>query len=186
MRQLGRWDTFTLHGALHHTSRTELRQSAKIEPNWMIGSAWRFRQKTVQARLAWIRSFAFRPTTISVPASTSNVISAVNPSPRIGNGQLCVAESHVSPLSGLSGLPGNVFPPLAQWATLSRPFGTPGNTELVHCRRIQSVEEGNCCAAVFWACRDCRGMTSNECSISARIPRAAALAAESVVMHGML
>src|SRR5712691_5369643 len=52
--------------------------------------------------------------------------------------------------------------------------------------RTQSADEGDLWAAAFLACRDCRGCTSNECSISARIPRAAAFAAERVVMQGIL
>src|SRR3981081_4410416 len=52
--------------------------------------------------------------------------------------------------------------------------------------RTQSAEEGDFWATAFFECSDCRGCTSNESSINARIPKAAAFAAESVVMQGIL
>src|ERR1700720_1153546 len=52
--------------------------------------------------------------------------------------------------------------------------------------RTQSLAEGSCGAAAFLACSDCSGETSKDCSTSARIPRAAAFAADSVVMQGIL
>src|SRR5580704_485490 len=50
----------------------------------------------------------------------------------------------------------------------------------------QSLAEGNCGAAAFLACSVCSGETSRVCSTSARIPRAAAFAADRVVIHGIL
>ena len=50
----------------------------------------------------------------------------------------------------------------------------------------QSPADGSCGAAAFLACSACSGETSRDCSTSARMPRAAAFAADSVVMHGTL
>jgi hypothetical protein len=66
------------------------------------------------------------------------------------------------------------------------PGGRPFPLERYSTNRHESRAEGNRYTAAFFECSDCNGVTSSDCSTRARMPRAAAFAADSVVMHGIL